>query len=66
MIGNTASNFKVIDQTADEMWNQMSDEVKYAYGQEYYDERKQIMKSYITSGEMKLTSMYQSSPICIP
>ncbi len=50
LAGTSLFNDKIIEQSSNEMWNYMSDEVKCAYGKDYFDERKQIMKSYMTSG----------------
>ncbi len=69
MVGSSATNSLIVDQTADEMWSQMSDEVKSAYGQEYYDERRQIMKFYMTTGSCEIIGLkrgnYFQSKTCL-
>jgi len=50
LAGTSLFNDQIIEQSANEMWNFMSDEVKSSYGKDYFEERKQIMRSYMTSG----------------
>ena len=37
------------------MWSNMSDEVKAAYGEDYFNERVKIMKGYMSTGESDQT-----------
>lgn len=62
--GSVGSSVSIVDQTADKMWSEMADEVRSAYGQEYYDERRQIMKSYMTTGEYYVKIMGIRLNIC--
>ena len=39
-----------IEFASNEMWNNMSDQVKSDYGEAYFDERVKIMKSYMSTG----------------
>ena len=42
---------KKIEDDAKAMWDNMSDEVTEAYGKDYFKERVEIMKGYMTTGE---------------
>ena len=42
---------KKIESDSNEMWSNMSDEVKAAYGEDYFNERVKIMKGYMSTGE---------------
>ena len=44
-----------IDCDSKAMWENMSDEVKESYGKDYFKERVEIMKGYMTTGEADQT-----------
>ncbi|KAF2355580.1 Short-chain dehydrogenase/reductase SDR [Trinorchestia longiramus] len=49
-----------VEKSAQEMWNNMSEEVKQDYGEDVFQERVTLMKSYITGGATDLTPVLQS------
>lgn len=48
--GTSLYNADVVKAQAKRMWDGMSDEVRNAYGQEYFDNKTKIMLSYTTAG----------------
>jgi hypothetical protein len=55
LAGTKLFDAKIIDQTAEGMWNKMSDEVKNAYGEELFKSRADLMKSYTIGGVQDLS-----------
>ncbi len=60
LAGTSLFEGKIIDATAEAMWNKMSPEVKGAYGREFFDSRSQLMRSYSESGIRNLTPVLES------
>ena len=59
LAGTSLFNDKIIEDSAAEMWNNMSDEVRSAYGEEYFKGRKEIMRTYMKTGLTDLTPVIQ-------
>jgi len=48
--GTNIFNEKFVKSQADLMWNNMGEEVKNAYGKAYFDEKVEVMRSYMNNG----------------
>ena len=48
--GTNIFNEKFVKSQADLMWNGMGEEVKTAYGRQYFDKKVEVMRSYMNNG----------------
>ena len=46
LAGTKLFDNEIINRTADDMWQNMASEVKNGYGEDFFNSRKELMKSY--------------------
>ena len=59
LAGTNMFNDKIINRAAESMWNNMTEEVKDAYGKDYFQDRVNIMKGYMDTGIKDLSPVIQ-------
>lgn len=60
LAGTALFNQQIVNKQAEDMWNQMSDEVKAAYGQDYFNMRRDMMAVYQKNSISDLTPVLES------
>ena len=46
LAGTKLFDNEIINRTADDMWQNMASDVKNGYGEDFFNSRKELMKSY--------------------
>ena len=60
LAGTKLFDNEIIDQAGAQMWKNMPDEVKNAYGEGFFRSRVDLMKSYNNSGDRDLSPVIES------
>merc|ERR1712223_1087974 len=59
LAGTKLFDNEIINRTADDMWQNMASEVKNGYGEDFFNSRKELMKSYNNSGMRDLSPVLE-------
>ncbi len=58
--GTNIFNEDFVKQQADQMWSFMSEEVRAVYGEDYFQQRVEIMRSYMNTGVTDLRPVIEA------